>query len=311
MDASNISVVIPLYNKEREIAHTLQSVLGQTVRPREIIVVDDGSQDSSADVVESLHSPLIRLVRQPNAGVSAARNHGIEEASGEFVALLDGDDWWDDEFLSCMVDMMEHYPECDTYTTAYTVVRNTGIVTPAVTYGTGRVDNFWQTALNAPPMSMSSCMFRREAILAVGGFPVGMRIGEDLHTWIRMASHGAVCLSPKPLACYNMQAANRSVSRTTFRPEQTDRTFEELYDANACRDKNEYIAKCALSRAIYLSMRGLTDQGMRAERFFAYTHCNRRALWRLRIMNRTPKRLRAASYDLYNRLSWALAHKGN
>ena len=91
---SDISVVIPLYNKEKEIARTLRSVLAQTSQPLEIIVVDDGSTDGSAARVEEIGSPLIRLIRQENRGVSAARNRAMQEACGEYAALLDGDDTW-------------------------------------------------------------------------------------------------------------------------------------------------------------------------------------------------------------------------
>ena len=89
---SDISVVIPLYNKEKEIARTLRSVLAQTSQPLEIIVVDDGSTDGGAEVVRAIGSPLVRLVRQSNAGVCAARNRGIAESTGEYIALLDADD---------------------------------------------------------------------------------------------------------------------------------------------------------------------------------------------------------------------------
>ena len=79
---SDISVVIPLYNKEKEIACTLRSVLAQTSQPLEIIVVDDGSTDGSAARVEEIGSPLIRLIRQETRGVSAARNRAMQEACG-------------------------------------------------------------------------------------------------------------------------------------------------------------------------------------------------------------------------------------
>ena len=79
MASATISVIIPLYNKEREIGDTLRSVLAQTLQPTEIVVVDDGSTDGSADAVRAIASPLVKLVTQANAGVCAARNRAIAE----------------------------------------------------------------------------------------------------------------------------------------------------------------------------------------------------------------------------------------
>ena len=93
-----ISVVIPLYNKEEQIADTLQSIFAQTFQDFEIVIVDDGSTDNSVEEVEKFDDSRIRLIHQTNAGVSAARNRGIEEARGELIAFLDADDEWKPEY---------------------------------------------------------------------------------------------------------------------------------------------------------------------------------------------------------------------
>ena len=89
-----ISVVIPLYNKERYIERAVYSVLSQTFQLFEIVIVNDGSTDGSVSVIERMNNPLIRLIHQKNGGVSAARNRGIEEARFEYIAFLDADDEW-------------------------------------------------------------------------------------------------------------------------------------------------------------------------------------------------------------------------
>ena len=112
---SDISVIIPLYNKASSIERTLRSVLGQRVLPREVIVVDDGSTDDSASIVERIDSPLVRLLRQENRGVSAARNRAMAEASGRWVALLDGDDCWEEDYLLNVEHLIAAHPDCGAY----------------------------------------------------------------------------------------------------------------------------------------------------------------------------------------------------
>ena len=114
-----ISVVIPLYNKKESVAHTLKCVLMQTYQDFEVVVVDDGSTDGSAEIVEGVDDGRIRLIRQENGGVSAARNRGIKEAKREYVAFLDADDEWKPEHLQTLVGLMEKYPQCGAYSTNY------------------------------------------------------------------------------------------------------------------------------------------------------------------------------------------------
>lgn len=206
-----ISVVIPLYNKEKQIERTLRSVFAQTYTDFEIVVVNDGSTDRSAAVVESLNDPRIRLVTQKNAGVSAARNRGIREARGEYIALLDGDDEWKPEFLETMTSLTEKYPHCEVFAGNYTQVDCNGRQSPTIINGIafdgpdGILDNYFTVASQSNPPVWSSCvMTTKDVFDSVGGFPIGVRSGEDLLTWARIACRYKIAYSRLPLAYYNM-----------------------------------------------------------------------------------------------------------
>jgi len=126
MASVTISVIIPLYNKQREIGDTLRSVLAQTLQPTEIVVVDDGSTDGSAGAVRAIASPLVKLVTQANAGVCAARNRAIAESTGDLIALLDADDTWEPGFLEEIASMAAEFPGCGIYSTAFNIVSHDG-----------------------------------------------------------------------------------------------------------------------------------------------------------------------------------------
>ena len=105
-----LSVVIPLYNKEKQIVNTIESVLEQSFKNFEIIVVDDGSTDNSAALVRGLNDKRIRLINKPNGGVSSARNFGIRAAKNEWIVLLDADDILLPDALKKMSEMIIKYP---------------------------------------------------------------------------------------------------------------------------------------------------------------------------------------------------------
>ena len=148
MSTPTFSVIIPLYDKEAEVAATLRSALEQSLRPLEVIVVDDGSTDRSAEIVAAFRSPLVRLIRQPNAGVSAARNRAIAEARGEYVALLDADDRWRPGFLAEIASMIERWPDCGLYATAFDIVSDEGLVPGRTPRERGPVDDFFTRSMS-------------------------------------------------------------------------------------------------------------------------------------------------------------------
>lgn len=207
-----ISVVIPLYNKREMIERTLRSVFAQTFQDFEIIVVDDGSTDGSAEVVKSINDSRIHLIHQDNSGVSAARNRGISEAHGELIALLDGDDEWKPQYLETQFNLSLLYPECDVFAVNYETCDANGKITPTIINSLpfdgedGELTNYFEVAsCSHPPICSISIMVRKGVFEQIGGFPTGIRSGEDLLTWARLACNYRIAYSRKSLARFNVE----------------------------------------------------------------------------------------------------------
>ncbi|MBP3382805.1 MAG: glycosyltransferase family 2 protein [Tidjanibacter sp.] len=307
------SVIIPLYNKEQEVEATIRSVLAQTLQPVEIVVVDDGSTDSSAKVVESIGSPLVRLIRQANAGECAARNRAMAEATGDWFALVDADDGWKPQFLEEVAAMIDRWPDCGIYSTAFDIVSPTGTVRAKTLTTRGPVENFWRESVYAYVTIPSATVLSRRVVEELGGFPEGMKMGGDQFMWIKVASRYGVCFSPKALCLYSMVASNRSSS--IYTPEQTPYRLEDflkeaLWDEEQNYWRREFIAKCAIGKALTLTAKGDEEFGRSVVRNFGYTEHYRRGLRKLKVLLALPRCMRSWAHHTYNKLAWVLAHRG-
>ena len=212
-----ISVVIPLYNKAQSIRKTLDSVLAQTYKDFEIVVVDDGSTDDSANVAEatllaSRLSPLaFRLIRKPNGGVSSARNAGILAAKGEYIAFLDGDDLWHPEYLETLQQLIEDYPDAALYGIGCTTINGDKIpenVTPSTMRG--KVENVWN---NYPGYWTGSSSSSRARLIEIGLFDTRMTHGEDIDMWWRLLLSGKGVFDNRVLAYYRQDTENRAMNK--------------------------------------------------------------------------------------------------
>jgi len=180
-----VSCVIPVFNGERFLAEAIKSILGQTYNNLEVIVVDDGSTDSTAEVVASFGDAVI-YVRQENAGPSTARNRGIQEAHGEFIAFLDADDVWHEEKLEKQLARFRERPEL-----AYTVTF---------------IQNFWEEEVReeairfkdhprsrpVPGYTTQTLVVRREWLDKTGGLDASMAHGDAANWFQRADAAGAV-----------------------------------------------------------------------------------------------------------------------
>lgn len=224
------SVIIPLFNKAPYVAKAIQSVLSQTFTDYELVVVDDGSHDASAEMARRSMEGYknCRLLGQDNAGVSVARNNGVKVSSGEYLCFLDADDWWDPLFLEEMVRMIADFPDAGIYGTSYTIVNETKHKTRVSPIGVnvgfekGYINycQVYAKTLAMPLWTGAVCVPRR-VFEEMGGFPKGIKLGEDFLLWIHIALKYKVAFLNKPLAYYNQDVnlANRGVGRL-YKPEE-------------------------------------------------------------------------------------------
>ena len=223
------SIIIPLYNKAPYIRKALESVLAQTYADYELIIIDDGSTDGSAEIAEAIlqdpASRLIassphRLIRQANSGVSAARNNGVAQAQGEYVAFLDADDWWEPTYLERMAQLIEDYPEAGLYACNY-VYYKPGKTHVALNIPTGYINYpkaYYESG--AMPVWTGATIMPKRIFDEMGGFPVGIRLGEDFLLWAKTALHYPVAFLNEALAYYNNDVpATLRATRNLHKPE--------------------------------------------------------------------------------------------
>jgi glycosyltransferase involved in cell wall biosynthesis len=191
------SVIIPLYNKEPHVKRALDSVINQTVQDFEIIVVNDGSTDKSADVVKTFSDARIRLINQKNASVSVARNRGINEAKSELIAFLDADDEWMPDYLETILRLREKYPCAGLYATSLktefidNVLMGKDEELRKLIPDEGLILNFFKVNLkeisHKDIFYTSSVTVPKKIFLELGGFQTGFWWGEDIDMWGRIA----------------------------------------------------------------------------------------------------------------------------
>jgi len=217
----SFSVIVPLYNKAAYVRHTLDSVLAQSLDDFEIIVVDDGSSDNGPDIVRAIADPRIRLISQANAGVSAARNNGIDHATGEWVCFLDADDWYHPGYLATLRATIQAHPAASIVASEYKPMPDCPDwhpipwPLPSIAYET--ITDLPRRWMNAIPFFTGSIAIRRLTLAnAQPCFPVGESYGEDLDLWFRLAETHPVILCRQPLVAYRT-AVNGSLANSVDR----------------------------------------------------------------------------------------------
>lgn len=235
----HFSVVIPLYNKEKDIKATLESLFKQTFSDFEVVVVNDGSTDNSEAIVKEFDDPRIRLFSKENEGVALTRNLGVEMAKTNHIVFLDADDYWYPFHLENLHNLTSKFPEEQWYATAYEKKHNqkltTAMISPIMEQKNwmGVVDDYFKNSLiDALAWTSAVCM-KKDFFQKLNGFDATITngAGEDTDLWLRAALDSPLVFSTRISARHNLDSSNR-ISHTPTK----DRVFMSL-------DKYEDIAK--------------------------------------------------------------------
>jgi glycosyltransferase involved in cell wall biosynthesis len=269
VNSTFFSVITPLYNKQRSIRRAIDSVLAQTTADFEMIIVDDGSTDDSAEQVRRVDDERIRLVQQENRGAAAARNHGISLARAEHLAFLDADDAWMPQFLASVSSLIARYPEAGAWATGYFIQNAGRSRSPAMFQNVptspsgGLISSYFAVAARGSnPMWSSAVCIPKRTFVRVGGFPDGVRLYEDLHLWGRIAIEFPIAYDARPLAIYFRDAENRRgpvashVSDLSFANPIKQALMEGRLSDKEARHAREFIAHYTLLCAFKTLMAG-------------------------------------------------------
>jgi glycosyltransferase involved in cell wall biosynthesis len=191
-----ISVIIPVYNGERTIQQTIESVLNQTFADFELLVINDGSQDKTLEVVSRISDPRIKMFSYSNSGVSATRNKGISHAVGEYISFIDADDLWTPDKLEIQVKALQDHPEAAVAYSWSDWIDESGKFLRAGGHITANGNVYSQLLFRDFIESGSNPLIRSQALAEVGGFDQSVNPTEDWDMWLRLAARYEFVLVP-------------------------------------------------------------------------------------------------------------------
>lgn len=267
-----VSVIIPTYNRANIVTDAIESVLNQTYKNIEIIVVDDGSIDNTKEILRHYEN-RIKYIYKLNAGASSARNAGVREAKGEYIAFLDSDDLWHPERLAEIRNYLENNQE---YSAVITDVENIEGTT-GKTIGYILYEKNWPYSENVLPYvikyligGFSNLTIKREAVLELGEFDEKLKTAEDIDYFLRIATRYKIGLLAKPLLKYRKSAdslshkiftKNRLVVIDKFKNNNPElaRKYETIINKSIAKIHNSYAEDLLYHRHVKEARKQLID----------------------------------------------------
>ncbi len=251
MTSPLVSVVIPAYNGGAMLRTAVDSALAQTYAPIEVVVIDDGSTEDVAALLGPV-ADSIRLVRQANAGTAAARNRGIHESRGDFVALLDQDDWWEPDKLARQMPAFDD-PAVALVHSGARFVDVDGHVTSEVTADPG-LDT--HALLAACRLAVQTAVMRRDALRVVGDFDESLSAADDWDMWIRFVDRFRLAATPYTLATIRVHPGNQSRNAELMYSSARQLMAKHRHIHGSCRKCRRALRQATIAnRAAYYARR--------------------------------------------------------
>jgi len=261
--ASSISVIIPTFNRASLVMRALRSVFGQTRAPDEVLVIDDGSTDQTAEQVEK-YFPHVRYIWQENRGVSAARNRGIQETSGEWIAFLDSDDEWKPRKLERQLASLTANASILVCHTEETWIRNGTRVNPMKKhqkYG----GHIFQRCLPLCVISPSSTMIHRSIFEEVGTFDESLPACEDYDLWLRVCVQFPILYLEEPLVVKYGGHADQLSGKYWGLDRFRIQALEKILTAESLSSENRRATVQTLLQKIDIYLQGAEKRGKEDE----------------------------------------------
>ena len=266
-----ISVIIPAYNAEKTIKETIESVLSQTFSQFEIIVINDGSQDKTLEVVSHILDPRLKVFSYPNAGVSVSRNRGLSQSAGDYVSFLDADDIWTPDKLEAQLKALQANPPAAVAYSWTNWIDESGQFLRPGGHIIANGNVYEKLLLRDFVESGSNPLIRSEALAKVGGFDKSLALAADWDTWLRLAACSQFVCVPSPQILYRVSP--NSMSSNVWKMEAESRRILERAFAQAPVSIQHLKREILASRYQYLTLKAIEgpperSRGLVAARFF-------------------------------------------
>lgn len=262
-----ISVIIPVYNGKKTIATTINSVIEQTFTDWELIIINDGSQDNTLEIIQSISDLRIKVFSYPNAGLANSRNRGISQAQGEFIAFLDADDLWTKDKLEKQLVALQAHPQASVAYSWTDYIDNVGQFLYPGSHTTINGDAYPRLLVNNFLESGSNPLIRHQALEEVGGFDSSINSTADWDMYLRLAAKYEFIAVPDVQVFYRI--SSDSMSAGIVNMEAQSRTVIER-GFNQAPASLQYLKKRSLSKLYeYLIYRSLSGNPQRGHFFQA------------------------------------------